>query len=57
VVLPPPSSGHAEFVILRSRFEASLQTTWQPGDRVQVCISKGNGALLWGVGCFSYSTV
>jgi hypothetical protein len=36
VVLPPTSSGHAEFVILQSRFESSLQRTWQAGDRVQV---------------------
>lgn len=36
VVLPPPSSGHAEFLILQSRFVDAVKHTWQVGDRVQV---------------------
>jgi flagellar biosynthesis GTPase FlhF len=45
VVLPPTSSGHAEFVILQSRFEAALQRTWQAGDRVQVRVAALCGCL------------
>lgn len=36
VVLPHPSSGHADFVILQSRFLEAVNKTWQTGDRVQV---------------------
>jgi hypothetical protein len=34
--LPPPSRGHAEFVILRSHFEASVRRPWPIGSRCKV---------------------
>lgn len=37
VVLPHPSSGHADFVILHSRFQEAVSKTWHVGARVQVC--------------------
>ncbi len=36
VELPPPDSGHAEFVVLRSRFDAALRRGWAAGDSCQV---------------------
>ena len=35
--VPPPIAGHAEFVVHRSRFEASVvQKCWEVGDQTQV---------------------
>ncbi len=36
VLLPPPSLGHADFVVPRGRFEAAVRRMWQPGDTCQV---------------------
>lgn len=36
VELPPPNCGHAEFVVPRHRFLASVQRRWMPGDQCQV---------------------
>lgn len=34
--LPPPTCGHAEFVVPRHRFDAAIQRCWSVGDRCQV---------------------
>ena len=36
VELPPPNCGHAEFVIPRHRFLASVHKRWKQGDQCQV---------------------
>jgi hypothetical protein len=36
VEMPPPHHGQAEFIVLRSRFEAAIQRSWQIGDKCQV---------------------
>lgn len=37
VEMPPPHHGQAEFVVLRSRFEASVARGWAGEDKCQVC--------------------
>lgn len=46
VEMPPPHHGQAEFVMLRSRFEAAMARGWQSEDACKV----GHAAL-----CFSCS--
>jgi len=36
VEMPPPHHGQAEFVALRSRFEAAMQRGWRSEDKCQV---------------------
>ncbi|KAK9915369.1 hypothetical protein WJX75_008121 [Coccomyxa subellipsoidea] len=36
VEMPPPHHGQAEFIVLRSRFDASVQRDWHVGDKCQV---------------------
>ena len=36
IEMPPPHHGQAEFVVLRTRFEAALRRSWQPEDKCQV---------------------
>ena len=37
--MPPPHHGQAEFVVLRSRFEAAMQRSWRSEDKCQVWLS------------------
>ncbi|PSC70372.1 WD40 YVTN repeat-like-containing domain,Bromodomain isoform [Micractinium conductrix] len=57
VEVPPPIAGHAEFVVHRSRFEASVvQKCWEVGDQTQVYWNDDGddesptGAGLWWLG-------
>ncbi len=34
--MPPPHHGQAEFIVLRSRFDVSVQRDWQELDKCQV---------------------
>ena len=36
MTVPPPHAGHADFVTLRSRFDAALARTWAPGEPCKV---------------------
>lgn len=38
VEMPPPHHGQAEFVVLRSRFEAAMQRGWRSEDKCQVSL-------------------
>ena len=38
VEMPPPHHGQAEFIVLRSRFDASVQRDWHVGDKCQVTL-------------------
>jgi hypothetical protein len=40
-LLPPEANDHAEFLVLRSRFDAAVQAPWVVGDRVQVGTAAG----------------
>jgi hypothetical protein len=44
VEMSPPHHGHAEFVVLRARFEAALARAWQIGDKCQVSAPARRGA-------------
>lgn len=46
VELPPPNCGHAEFVIPRHRFLASVRRKWQRGDCCQVCVISSEVSLV-----------
>lgn len=34
--VPPPSAGHAEFVVLRARYDTAVRRCWEVGDQCQV---------------------
>lgn len=36
VEVPPPAAGHAEFVVLRARYDAGVRRCWEVGDQCQV---------------------
>ena len=36
VEMPPPHHGQAEFIVLRSRFDAAVQRDWRVSDKCQV---------------------
>lgn len=36
VEMPPPHHGQAEFIVLRSHFDAAVQREWRSGDKCQV---------------------
>ncbi len=44
IELPPPNCGHAEFVVPKHRFLASVHRKWQVGDCCQVCACSGIGS-------------
>lgn len=45
IELPPPNCGHAEFVVPKHRFLASVHRKWQVGDCCQVCAFSGSGSV------------
>ena len=51
VDLPPPQTGYADFVILRSRWEAAMQQRCRAGDDCQVCAFQESKKKQWMLGC------
>ena len=44
IELPPPNCGHAEFVVPKHRFLASVHRKWTVGDCCQVCGCSDSGS-------------
>ena len=63
IELPPPNCGHAEFVVPKHRFLASVHRKWQVGDCCQVCACSGTGsvagsvAVMICIGSWSWTSV
>lgn len=45
IELPPPNCGHAEFVVPKHRFLASVHRKWQVGDCCQACPCSGSESV------------
>jgi len=45
IELPPPNCGHAEFVVPKHRFLASVHRKWKVGDCCQACACSDSGPV------------